>query len=439
MAAVPSSFTPRPRLPRFIAMFPSLLLYRVLLPIYVVVAFPAWLMKTARRGGFGSGLGERGSFYVEELEFEPCGAVHVHAVSVGETLLAMKLIRAWRERDAAKVFVLAVGTATGHAVAVEAKMEGIRVIYQPVDFRFMVRRYLDRFQPSQIVLVEGEMWPNLMLECAGRGVPTRLVNARMSPRSKRRYRKLAEWVRPIFSKLDWVAVQEPDDAEIWSELGVRQVKVTGSMKFDPGAGAAPAVRAEFVAMLDACAAGRPVVLAASTHDGEEELIGRAVREAGGFYLCVPRHAERRAEVREALESAGFEVVLRSEFRPPVSHANSTLVVDSTGELRDWTASADVVVIGKSFLGIGGQNPAEAIIAGKPLVFGPHMENFEPLATRLVECGGAMRVADEVELLAVLKGLIANPTGFIEETAAAKAVLEGHRGATGRILDLLDDE
>ena len=417
----------------------SLVLYRVLLPVYVVVALPGWLLKTARRGGFGSGLGERGSFYGEELEFEPCGAVHVHAVSVGETLLALKLIRAWRERDASKGFVLAVGTATGHAVAVEAAEENVRVIYQPVDFRFMVRRYLDRFQPSQIVLVEGEMWPNLMLECARRGVPTRLVNARMSPRSKRRYRKMADWVRPIFSKLDWVAVQEADDAEIWALLGVADVKVTGSMKFDPGAGAMPAPREDFENMLAACAQERPVVLAASTHDGEEEMIGRAVRDAGGFYLCVPRHAERRAEVKAALESEGFEVVLRSAFREPINAEKCALVVDSTGELRDWTASADVVVIGKSFLGIGGQNPAEAILAEKPLVFGPHMENFEPLASRLVDSGGAQRAAGESELVGILKKHIAEAGRSSAGTSAAKSVLDGHRGATARILDLLDDE
>jgi 3-deoxy-D-manno-octulosonic-acid transferase len=420
-------------------MSPTLLLYRVLLPIYVVVALPGWLLKTARRGGFGSGLGERGSLYREELEFEPCGAVHVHAVSVGEALLAMKLIRAWRERDPSKVFVLALGTATGHAVAVDAAMEGVRVIYQPVDFRLMVRRYLERFQPSQIVLVEGEMWPNLMLECAKRGVPTRLVNARMSPRSKRRYRKLAGWVRPIFSKLDWVAVQEKEDAEIWGLLGVGDVKVTGSMKFDPGAGGAPTPRLEFVEMLDACAQGRPIVLAASTHVGEEEMIGRAVRDADGFFLCVPRHAERRGEVKAALESEGFEVVLRSDFRQPTNPRIGTLVIDSTGELASWTASADIVVIGKSFLGIGGQNPAEAILVGKPLVFGMHMENFEPLATRLVANGGAQRVADELELMSVLKKLIAGDQATLGGTKAAKSVLDGHRGATARILDLLDDK
>ncbi|MEP4078793.1 3-deoxy-D-manno-octulosonic acid transferase [Haloferula sp.] len=420
-------------------MSPSLALYRVLLPILVVAALPGWLWKTVRRGGLGSGLRERGSFYSEDLEFEPCAVVHVHAVSVGEALLALKLIRAWRERDPEAEFVLAVATATGHAVAREAAMDGVRVVYQAVDFRFMVRRYLDRFQPTQIVLVEGEMWPNLMIECASRGVPVRLVNARMSPRSKRRFQKFADWVRPVFSKLDWVAVQEADDTEVWSLLGVDEVKVTGSLKFDPGSGASPSLREDFAAMLESCAQGRPVVLAASTHVGEEEMIGRAVRAAGGFYLCVPRHAERREEVRAALMGEGFEVILRSGFHQLADPSKSALVVDSTGELRDWTASADVVVIGKSFLGIGGQNPAEAILAGKPLVFGPHMENFEPLASRLVDSGGAARVAGESELVMALRERIGDLHGADDGTNAAKAILDEHRGATARILDLLVGE
>src|SRR5690606_5411998 len=135
----------------------------------------------------------------------------------------------------------------------------------------------------------------------------------------------------------------------------------GSLKFDPGAAQRPARRDEFAAMIEAFGAGRPVVLAASTHAGEDAWIGSAVREASSeaLYVTVPRHAERREEVRSELEAAGFEVVLRSSFRRPVEPARACLVVDSTGELRDWTAHADAVVIGKSILGFGGQNPAEA--------------------------------------------------------------------------------
>lgn len=428
-----------PGIPSLMPMSLTLALYRVLLPVYVVAALPGWLWKMARRGGFGSGLGERASIYDAELEFESCGAVHVHAVSVGETMLALKLIRAWTKRDQSAEFVLAVGTATGHAVACESAPGSVRVVYQPVDFRCMVRRYLDRFEPSQIVLVEGEMWPNLMIESARRGLPVRLVNARMSPRSKRRFRRFASLVRPIFSKLDRVAVQEPEDAGIWSELGVEAERVvtTGSLKFDPGVDARPEARDEFTRMLDGCARGRAVVIAASTHVGEEEMIGRAVREAGGFYLCVPRHAERRSEVKSALEREGFEVVLRSAFHEPRESASCCLVVDSTGELRDWIATADVVVIGKSFLGIGGQNPAEAVLAGKPLVFGPHMENFEPLASRFVERGGARRVSGEEALSATLRELLGGAGGMADGIAEAADILDRHRGATDRILDLLD--
>lgn len=418
---------------------PSLIIYRLLLPLYVMVALPGWLLKTGRRGGFGSGLGERASIYQGELEFEPAGAVHVHAVSVGETLLALKMIRVWQQREPEQEFVLAVGTATGMTVARDAGLDRVRVVYQPVDFRWMVKRYLARFEPRQLVLVEGEMWPNLMIECDRQGIPVSLVNARMSPRSRLRYQRFAEWVKPIFSKLDLVAVQEPEAAEIWQNLGVDQdrVKVVGSLKFDPGAGALPSQREEFTQMLDACGADRAVVLAASTHDGEEALIGAAARQAGGYYLCVPRHAERRAEVRAALEAEGFEVQLRSEFRSGQSGGTETcLVVDSTGELRDWTAHAEVVVVGKSFLGLGGQNPAEAIQAGKALVFGPHMENFEPLATRLVDFGGARRVAEGEELAALIGELLAAPDTRRSMAEAAQAVLAPHRGALDRVLDLL---
>lgn len=417
----------------------SLVLYRVLLPVYLAIALPGWLGKMARRGGFGSGLTERIGRYRGVPEYEPCGAVHVHAVSVGETMLAVKLIRAWREREPERGFVLAVGTSTGKAVAREAGLEGVRVVYQPIDFRLCVRAYLKRFEPSQLVLVEGEMWPNLMRACARAGVPVRLVNARMSPRSRRRYERFAAWVRPVFSLLDRVAVQEGGDAGVWQRLGVpaERVSVTGSLKFDPGSAPRPRRREEFQAMLDACRAGRPVVLAASTHAGEELLIARAVRQAGGFPLVVPRHAERRDEVRSELEADGFRCVLRSRFAPPAGQAEPCcLVVDTTGELRDWTALAEVVVIGKSFLGEGGQNPAEAVLAGRPLLFGPSMANFEPLASRMVEAGGAWRVVPE-ELAAALARILSGESS--PDPAAARVLLDRHAGASGRILDLLGAE
>jgi 3-deoxy-D-manno-octulosonic-acid transferase len=420
-------------------LFPLVLaLYRLLLPLYLLVALPGWLVRMGQRGGFGSGLRERFAIYRPPLEDEPCGQVHLHSVSVGETLIAVKLIRAWQAREPGKRFVLAVGTATGHAVAVEAALPGVRVTYAPVDFRLCVKRYLDRFEPAQIVLVEGEMWPHLMLACRRRGIPVRLVNARMSPRSERRYRKLAPVVQPIFGLLDLVAAQEPADRDRWQALGVasEKVEVTGSSKFDPGAAAKPAQRPEFAAMLEAFGKDRPVVLAASTHAGEEAWLGQVVRETGALFAVVPRHAERRAEVKADLEEDGIEVVLRSAFQPPGNPSQACLVIDSTGELRDWTAHATVVVIGKTILGTGGQNPAEAILARRPLLYGPHMENFEPLASSLVAVGGAWRFRDAAGLREDIERLLADPALRASTCDAAAKLLNVHDGATGRILDLL---
>ncbi|MCW1883765.1 hypothetical protein OKA04_03430 [Luteolibacter flavescens] len=416
-----------------------LAIYRLLLPVYLLVAMPGWLVRMGQRGGFGSGLRERFSIYKPPLEDEPCGQVHLHSVSVGETMIAVKLIRAWQTREPGKRFVLAVGTATGHAVGVEAALPGVRVTYAPVDFRLCVKRYLDRFEPAQIVLVEGEMWPHLMLACGKRDIPVRLVNARMSPRSERRYRKLAPVVSPLFSKLNLVAAQEAADLGRWSALGVAEdrIFVSGSSKFDPGAAAKPTQRPEFAAMLEAFGKDRPVVLAASTHAGEEAWLGKVVRETGALFAVVPRHAERRAEVKADLEKEAFKVVLRSAFELPSHAADACLVIDSTGELRDWTAHATVVVIGKTILGTGGQNPAEAIMARRPLLFGPHMENFEPLASSLVAAGGAVRFRDAAEFRDALERLLRDEALRKSSCDAAAGVLQGHDGATARILDLLE--
>ena len=422
--------------------FTALLIYRLLLPLLFIAAFPGWIVKMLRRGGFGTRLGERLALYTTPSDFEPHAAVHVHAVSVGESLLALKLIREWLVREPERRFVLATGTATGHAVASAAGIPEVRVTYAPLDFPSMISRYLNRFQPSQLVLIEGEAWPLLLLACRKRNIPAALVNARMSPRSARRYRKFAAWVRPLFALLDAVAIQEPEDADIWQNLGVdpRRSHNTGSLKFDPGGTTRPARRPEFQQMLDSFGNYRPVILAASTHGDEDAWIASAIRRAAPAALpvIVPRHAERRAEVKGELERAGFEVVLRTQFHDPAATGNRhhVFLIDSTGELRDWTAHAAVVIIGKSFLATGGQNPAEAILANKPLIIGPHMENFEPLASRLTAAHGCILALDETSLASAIITALDSKTAEAMTRNAAH-VLARHDGATQRILALLN--
>jgi len=418
----------------------GLTIYRLLLPLLFLAAFPGWIVKMLKRGGIGTGLGERAALYKTPLEDEPCAATHIHAVSVGEALLALKLIREWRTLDPERSFVIATGTATGHAVATAAGISNLRVTYAPLDFPSMIRRYLNRFEPKEIVLIEAEVWPHLLIACQHRKIPVHLVNARLSPRSARRYLRAGEWVRPLFRMLSSVAIQESDDHEIWRSLGVspQNIHHTGSLKIDPNSSAPPTWRDDFATILSAFGSNRRIVLAASTFPGEEAMIARAIHDADpcALPIIVPRHAERRGEAKADLEKVGYTVVLRSALTPP--QTNAMLLIDTTGELRDWTAHADVVIIGKSFFAVGGQNPCEAIIARKPLVFGPHMENFEPLASRLLMEDAAFLAADENELSSAIR-LALDPSRNSGMTERARKILIPHEGATLRIIRILSTE
>lgn len=422
--------------------FLALLLYRMTLPCLFIAAFPSWILKMLRRGGLHTPLGERIAIYGTETETEPCGAIHIHAVSVGETMIALKLIREWLAQKPQQRFVLATGTATGYSVASNAALAQVRVAYSPLDLASMVARYLNRFEPSRIVLIEGELWPHLLLACRKRAIPVSLVNARMSPRSTCRYRRFANWLRPFISCLDAVAIQEAEDESIWRELGVAAdaIHLTGSIKFDPDSGPAPTRREEFQNMLDAFGHDRPIVLAASTHAGEDAWIANAIREAAPHALPViaPRHVERRHHAIKDLEAAGFTVIARSQFEAArkIDETPAVLLIDSTGELGDWTAHADAVIIGKTFLSEGGQNPAEAILAMRPVIFGPHMENFEPLATRLVAAGASIKANSHAQLVASICRAL-DPHEAQALSTRAMGVLSAHQGATRRVIGILN--
>jgi 3-deoxy-D-manno-octulosonic-acid transferase len=417
----------------------ALAAYNFLLPLAVVVAAPAWIVRMSRRGGLGPKLWERLAVYDRAPEFEPCGGIYVHAVSVGEVLVALKLIAAWRKEEPGESFILAVTTSTGYALAREKAGDGVRVIYAPVDVPVLVRRVLSRFEPRLLLLIESELWPNLVEISGRRGIPVAMANARLSPRSERRYRALRPLVASFLERVRWIGAQAREHEAIWRDLGggPGRVLVTGSVKFDQDGQIPPRQRREFGELLRQFGADRPVVLAASTHAGEELLVARAVREVpGALPLIVPRHAERRREVKKELEAAGFEVILRSGFGAPSDCGRAVLVADTTGELRDWTAHADVAVIGKSFLARGGQNPTEAIAAGIPVVSGVHMENFEPLVTELREAGAISTVAEEADLPGAIARVLADKEERARMTAAATGILHQHEGATARTVTAL---
>ncbi len=422
-----------------------LLIYNLLLPVFFIVAFPAWLLKMCKRGGYGTGLLERfGSFSAEASE-EPRQGVYIHAVSVGEVFIALKLIKQWLLVEPDLKVVLAATTSTGHEVALDNAPSEVRVIYSPLDFNTIVTAVLERFRPRQIVLIEAELWPNFVNVARQMEIPVAMVNARLSKRSELRFKKFEALVEPLFEMVSLVCVQNEIDAERFATLGIDRslIHVTGSVKFDPAGGSSPQKRDAFQSILADFGVdvegARKVVLLASSHDGEEKLLANAIRllAVEALLVVVPRHAERRAQVVADLQSSGFDVILSSQYRVPKDIAKACLVIDTTGELCDWTAHADVAVIGKSWLARGGQNPAEAIAAEVPVITGPHMQNFEPLVSMLQDAGGIITLASADELGHRINELLVGGEQVREMCRKAKNVLATHENAGQKTIKLLN--
>ena len=418
--------------------FIFLLIYNLLLPVFLIISIPGYLIKMKKRGGFGTGLSERFGIYRKPASQEPLGGLYVHAVSVGETFIALKFIREWCKTHSEPV-ILSTSTATGHQVAREAGLPNVRPLYSPLDVPGLSGRCLDRFKPRAVVLIEAELWPNFAEACHRRRIPMVMVNARLSPRSEGRYAKVRGITRLLFERLTALAAQNDNDKARFARIGVNPDIITapGSIKFDVMGDAPKEERADFRSILDTLRSSLPVVLAASTHAGEEALIATAVREAGAFPLIVPRHAERRQQVCADLQQAGFTPLLRTAGELPATlPANACYVADTTGELRDWTALADVVVIGKSFLARGGQNPVEAIAARKPVITGPDMTNFADLVT-LLKADDAIVCCEAEALAGEIRTALQNDESIQQRTHRAYNALHVHSGATRRTVELVE--
>lgn len=429
------------------------LFYNLLFPVAFVCLLPGYLRRMLRRGHYRKHFGQRFGRYSPEVKGRLDalrGAVWVEAVSVGEMLVALKLIAAMRALEPDLPLVLSTTTTTGHALAVERALPGVEVVYTPVDLRGAVRRAFDTIRPSQLVIVDGGLWPNQLWEAERRPVPVALANARMSPRSRRRFARFPRATRGLFRLLNLVGVPDAEDGEMWRSLGVPEdrIQVTGSVKYDDAAPGVDGGRAQdsertdgrsFHAQLAGdlgVARDTPVLLAGSTHPGEEMMIAEVflrlrARFPGLFLIVVPRHVERTGEVRAALEALDLRVILRTELGRNFARAADALLVDTTGELRDWYAVATLVVIGKSFCAVGGQNPAEAIVADVPVLFGPHMENFAALVTTLLTANAAVQVPDAATLERECARLLGDVAERERLTAAARAQIALHRGASHR--------
>ena len=417
-------------------------LYNLLFPIGLLFFLPAYLVKMTRRGNYREKFGQRLGFYDDALRARLIGTrvTWMHAVSVGEVAVALKLAARMKEFDCELFCVLTTTTTTGFTFASKESPDWIEVMYNPIDFWPVTRRAFNIIRPVMLILIEAEVWPNLVAEARHRAVPIALANARLSPRSERRFRRFRFFVGSIFRQLDLVCVPEQEDVDRWIALGVPSDRIvrTGNIKYDAEGAKTDADRPR--AVLQSLGVGPEVniLFGGSTHAGEEAILAKIFLKLRAdfpslFLIIAPRHVERSRNLRAHLQEHSLGVALRSE---PNSVQPDCLLIDTTGELRDWYSVATVAFVGKSLTAHGGQNPVEPIMAGKAVIFGPHMENFAALAESLVRHNGAVQVENAVSLQNEIAKLFRNPAEGARLVENATKVLATHRGATAATAELL---
>ncbi|MBI4290789.1 MAG: lipid IV(A) 3-deoxy-D-manno-octulosonic acid transferase [Betaproteobacteria bacterium] len=362
--------------------------------------------------------------------------IWLHAVSMGETRAAEPLVNALAERHPECELVITQMTATGRQTAGALFGGRATLAYLPYDYPFAVRRFIEHFRPRLCVLMETEIWFNLVRQCQLRGVPLLLANARMSEKSARGYARIGPLSRPALARMSAVAAQTESDAARLKRLGAGAVEVTGNIKFDmatrPGA-------QELAAELRRRFGARRVLLAASTREGEEALLLDELAAnplAATIVAIVPRHPQRFDEVAGMLARRGLSFVRRSENRP-VPPDCGLFLGDSLGEMSAYYAASDVAFIGGSLLAFGAQNLIEACAAGTPVLIGPSTYNFAQAAEEAVRNGAALSVRDAGDLIDCARRLLADDSQRARMSAAGIAFCEAHRGATGRLVAICE--
>ena len=416
---------------------------RTLYTLLLHLALPLIALRLYLRGrkaqAYRQRIAERFAFKLSPLK---PGGIWVHAVSVGESIAAAPLIRALREHHPELPITVTCMTPTGSERIRALFGDQVQHCYLPYDLPWAAARFLDRARPKLAVIMETELWPNHIHQCARRGIPTVLANARLSAKSARGYARFAGLTRPMLAEMSWIAAQTEAEAERFRQLGARPecVSVTGSIKFDLTIDAelqsrAQALRASWGADQ------RPVWIAASTHAGEDEIILAAHRrllaeKSDSLLILVPRHPERFEAVHVLCQRESFATVRRSSGQP-VGEGDQVLLGDSMGELLFLYALADVAFVGGSLVPSGGHNLLEPAALSLPVLSGPHLFNFLEIAAQLREAGALAEVADGEALAEQLRQLLESDAKRHSMGEFGRSVLKANQGALERLLGGLE--
>jgi len=366
----------------------------------------------------------------------PPSFLWVHAVSVGEVMAALPLLRELRTAYPAYGIILSTVTDTGQKVAREKSPDGTEIIYLPFDIPFILKSVIKRMKPQLLMVIETELWPNLLRVFKENSIPVILLNGRISEKSFRGYRKLSIFMRNVLSSVDSFGMQDEEYAARLRSLGAdnSKIQITGSFKFDADP---PAQTPPWASMI-----GKPVIVAGSTHEGEDEMITSVYIDLRKDFpdlnlIVAPRHPERFGRVEDMLRGRGIQCLKRSELHnrenPDAIHG-TIILLDSVGELSSVYGISTIAVIGKSFRGHGGQNPLEPAYWGTPVVCGPHMENF-PVIQDFYHAGAAIQVTEEA-LFRTLRELLLSPDRTREIGLSAQKMYQKNAGAVEKAVKIV---
>ncbi|MBR7800041.1 lipid IV(A) 3-deoxy-D-manno-octulosonic acid transferase [Undibacterium fentianense] len=413
------------------------------------LALPIILLRLWLRGkqepGYRQHVAERLGWY-QDIERDPIARpfIWVHAVSAGETRAAEPIVRALLNKYPQHRILLThmtpIGRSTGQSLFANIDTR-LTQAFIPYDINWMIRRFLRHFSPCICILIETEVWPNLIAQCKAAQVPVTLVNARLSEKSLRKAQRLSSLMVPAAKSIDFVAAQSGPDAERLSSLGVRALCVTGNMKFDVSP---PPLMAERGAKLRASFADRPVFICASTREGEEALILDAFTQLQlprALLIITPRHPQRFDQVAALLTDYQLRFVRRSslnlnEASSPIAADTQVLLGDSMGEMYMYYAASDLAFVGGSLVALGGHNLIEAFAMHKPVLTGPHTFNFSEITEQAIDAECAQRAADANQVMQLAQILLDDVTTRTKMGSKAHAFFLQHQGATERTMQAI---
>ncbi len=424
------------------------LLYSILTLAVFVVVSPYFLYQAIRHQKYIGTLRQRLGFLPITFNIDAEESIWIHAVSVGEALTARALAADLKARYPRLRLFLSTTTIAGQQVARRSLSDVDAVFYFPFDWTFIVRRTLSLVRPRLFIMMETEIWPNLLHECRRRGVKTVMINGRISSRSYPRYRLVRPFFRRVLGDVDRFCMQSEESARRLVDLGATaaHVSVTGSLKFDSlelPAAASHGKPRERVLRFFRLSPNRTVIVAGSTLRGEEAAVLRAfarIKETlpGALLVLAPRHPERFIEVERLARATGLVTVKRSELPIDAEPRADIVVLDTLGELAQLYQISTAVFVGGSLEDHGGHNILEPAIFGKPIVFGPHMQNFREIADAFLSNDAAIQVQSERELGSTLLELVTDPVRRARLGAAARALVEANRGAKTKTLDVIGE-